>query len=151
MKHFTAHFERHHNVDNGYWSNTYVGRKDEETALAEAIEECLVDHFGLTEITDDEKKQIQDVIKNKEDANIQGYSVWHNNENTGVGHGETPDKTQKYDNVWVSVTFIKEQLETVTYIAQDADIDRLDDISIPDTIEMGVFRYENGEIKVETL
>jgi len=153
MKHFKAHFERHHNVENGYWCNEYTG-KDQETAFAEAIEECLIEHFCLEKLTNDEKELIKIVAKDgySESANIQGYSLFPSYDNgIAIGLGDTPEKTEKYETVMVSVSFIKEQLETVTYIAQDEDIERLDDISIPETVEMGVFRYHDGNIKVEVL
>lgn len=150
MKHYKANFERHHNVDNGYWFSKLIG-ENETDLMIEAVEELLTEHFCLEELTDVDKANLVDAITNKEVTNIQGYSVWHQSDSVGVGYGEKPENTQKYENVWVSLTYIKEQLETVTYIAQDSDLDRLDDISIPETIEMGVFRYANGEIVVENL
>ena len=120
------------------------------------------------ELTEEMQSQIRELFDQEtgyvffpyEDSDKEGhgYVVWKL-EGDNIGIGETTDGTDrgtdKWENFWLECKYIKEQIATTCYVVTDdslAEVAEIDDsISLPETIEMGVFRYENGDIKVENL
>ncbi len=157
MKHFRAWAGRHHNVETpeAYYDYTEKDGTEAEI-LAKAVLDTVEDDACFS-ITDEQKEEIKQLVlsgKAFDKAFDNSLCLWRDKnsmKSIGVGFGESSNQTDKYENRWVELKFIKEQLETINYVAIDSEIEALDDISIPDTIEMGVFRYADGRVDIERL
>ena len=152
--------------ENGAFSVDYNVNSIPEAEAERAIE-VVNDELGF-QMSEEQNEQIKKfVLSNKkghiclqpvdydEECPKSGVCIWRNRKGKSVSIGwsstGTPDGTDKWTNRWLEPKFIKEQIETVTYIACQQDLDRLDSTDIPETIEHGVFRYADGSTKVEQL
>ena len=141
----------------------------EAEALAEVAIEVLEEEFICDELHEQFKEEIKKFFKKGEDGNVfipsefsdnalEGFVIWKGPA-IGIGIGSTNDgtdkSTDKWSNRWLECSYIKEQIATTCYVLTDDSISEVmaidENIVLPETIEMGVFRYEDGKIKIENL
>jgi hypothetical protein len=169
MKHYRAVAERHHNSEATPLCLDYTEKDgSEKEILAKAVIDTLIEDL-CAELSDGEKEEITKlVVSNKKFEKVfheeeyldgvpfsqpGGWLVSRDRGDVVVGWSDSDNikGVDKYEARFVSLILTKEQIESVTYIAMDEDLERLDSTDIPEVLEMGVFRYFNGDIKVEPL
>lgn len=110
MAKYTIEGHYHHNNPKNPWFWN-IEAEDEAEALIKAFVIAIESEYGLVVNPDDLKdiaNQKELVIECEDECDSDPeyttkVSIWNEPENTGCGIGDSPNDTDKYTNVWVTV------------------------------------------------